>query len=171
VRPFSLRRDQQTIHERDGNNYITYLDPGLPPQATGSTLALWQWNYALVGLWSGHLDPRDRTHIDISPGHLGNSTPLPDTFSGMVDFYDIKNGGTKSIGRSINPKTGIAYRENTVLRGDYTRAIAEFWADGPKSETPPGHWFTIFNSVSDKMNKKRWLGSGPIIDDLEWDIK
>jgi hypothetical protein len=171
VRPFSLRRDQQTIHERDGNNYIIYLDPGLPPQATGSTLALWQWNYALVGLWSGHLDPRDRTHIDISPGHLGNSTPLPDTFSGMVDFYDIKNGGTKSIGRSINPKTGIAYRENTVLRGDYTRAIAEFWADGPKSETPPGHWFTIFNSVSDKMNEKRWLGSGPIINDLEWDIK
>ncbi len=171
VRPFSLRRDQQTIHKRDGNSYIAYLDPGFPPQATGSTIALWQWNYTLVSLWSSHLDPRDTTRIDISPGHLGNTTPLPDTFSGMVDFYDIKNGGTKSIGRNINPKTGIPYRDNTVLRGDYTRAIAEFWADGPKSETPPGHWFTIFNSVSDKMNEKRWLGSGPIIDDLEWDIK
>lgn len=34
VRPFSLRTDQQTIHERDGNKYISYLDPGLPPQAT-----------------------------------------------------------------------------------------------------------------------------------------
>ena len=31
-----------------------------------------------------------------------------------------------------------------------TRAsLAEFWADGPKSETPPGHWNTVANEVSD----------------------
>ncbi len=171
VKPFSLQKYQQTIHERGGNRYITYLDPGLPPQATGSTLALWQWNYALVGLWSAHLDPSDIARIDISPSHLGNTSPLPVTFSGMIDFYDMKNGGTETLGRSINPKTGIPYKNNIVLRGDYTRAISEFWADGPKSETPPGHWFTIFNSVSDKIDQKRWQWTGPIIDNLEWDVK
>lgn len=32
VKPFSLREDQKTIHERDGQRYITYLDPGDRPQ-------------------------------------------------------------------------------------------------------------------------------------------
>ena len=27
--------------------------------------------------------------------------------------------------------------------------MAEFWADGPKSETPPGHWNTLANAVAD----------------------
>ena len=42
-----------------------------------------------------------------------------------------------------------------VKRGDYTRGLAEFWADGPDSETPPGHWFTILNYVNDNplLNK------------------
>jgi len=35
-----------------------------------------------------------------------------------------------------------------VELGDYGRILAEFWADGPDSETPPGHWFTILNYVS-----------------------
>jgi hypothetical protein len=38
-----------------------------------------------------------------------------------------------------------------VPRGDYARALAEFWADGPAAETPPGHWFTIANYVSDNL--------------------
>jgi hypothetical protein len=59
-----------------------------------------------------------------------------------------------------------------VPRGDYTRVLAEFWADGPHSETPPGHWFVILNYVNDHpMMEKRFKGEGPILDDLEWDVK
>jgi hypothetical protein len=59
-----------------------------------------------------------------------------------------------------------------VPRGDYTRILAEFWADGPDSETPPGHWFTILNYVSDHPELvKQFQGVGPVIDDLEWDVK
>ncbi len=68
----------------------------------------------------------------------------------------MKNGGTKTIGHTINPATGKTYTPNRVKRGDYTRVIAEFWADGPSSETPPGHWFTILNRVSDKITLKKW---------------
>ncbi|MCY3884025.1 MAG: vanadium-dependent haloperoxidase, partial [Gammaproteobacteria bacterium] len=57
-------------------------------------------------------------------------------------------------------------------RGDYTRVLAEFWADGPDSETPPGHWFTILNTVNDHPDLDRRLsGIGPVLDNLEWDIK
>ena len=52
------------------------------------------------------------------------------------------------------------------------RVLAEFWADGPDSETPPGHWFTLLNYVSDHPQfEKRFRGQGDVLDDLEWDVK
>jgi hypothetical protein len=61
---------------------------------------------------------------------------------------------------------------NVRSSGDYARVLAEFWADGPNSETPPGHWFTILNYVSDHPDfEKRFRGQGPILDNLEWDVK
>jgi hypothetical protein len=59
-----------------------------------------------------------------------------------------------------------------VPRGDYTRVLAQFWADGPNSETPPGHWFTIFNHVSEHPQLvKQYRGQGRVLSDLEWDVK
>ena len=61
----------------------------------------------------------------------------------------------------MNPITGMPYDEQLVLRGDYTRVLAEFWADGPDSETPPGHWFVLLNGVSDNpLTVKKFRGEG-----------
>ena len=50
--------------------------------------------------------------------------------------------------------------------------LAEFWADGPDSETPPGHWFTIINYVHDHPQfERKMAGQGAVLDDLEWDVK
>ena len=60
-------------------------------------------------------------------------------------------------------KAGIHY---------FTRVLAEFWADGPSSETPPGHWNAIANYVADNTNFVKHLqGTGPVLDDLQWDVK
>ncbi len=57
-------------------------------------------------------------------------------------------------------------------RGDYARVLAEFWADGPDSETPPGHWFTILNYVNDRPQLiKKFRGKGRPLSNLEWDVK
>ena len=48
----------------------------------------------------------------------------------------------------MNPVTGQPYEPNVVKVGDFSRALTEYWADGPKSETPPGHWNVIANEVS-----------------------
>jgi hypothetical protein len=49
--------------------------------------------------------------------------------------------------------------------------MAEFWADGPKSETPPGHWNVLANSVSDAPGFERKLfGKGEPLDRLAWDV-
>ena len=62
-----------------------------------------------------------------------------------------------------------------VKQGDFGRVVAEFWADGPRSTAPPGHWNEIANDVTDKMEAlgipKRIGGAGPVLGDLEWDVK
>ena len=55
-----------------------------------------------------------------------------------------------------------------MKRGDFARVIAEFWADGPNSETPPGHWHVLANEVSDDpLTVKKIGGVGPVVNDLE----
>ena len=71
----------------------------------------------------------------------------------------------------MNPITGKPYVPNVVPRGDFARVLAEFWADGPKSETPPGHWNTLANSVADTAQFVRKLGgAGAELDPLSWDV-
>ncbi len=67
-------------------------------------------------------------------------------------------------GHAFNPATGQPYAPQPVLRGDFTRVLAEYWADGPDSETPPGHWFTLLNYVNDQPElQRRWRGVGEVV--------
>jgi hypothetical protein len=94
--------------------------------------------------------------IDISPGSLGGN-PL---------------GTNDGTGHPTNPATGAPYEPEMVDQADFARALAEFWADGPNSETPPGHWNTLANTVSDALDPElRIGGAGPVVDRLEWDVK
>ena len=178
VFPFALTADDKSIFQREGNNYTVYHDPGPPPQLSttikNTSSDDYKWNFALVALWSSHLDPNDGVMWDISPKSIGNidSKLFPNSFSGYSNFYNQIEGGDISKGHAVNPKTGQAYETQLVPRGDYTRVLAEFWADGPDSETPPGHWFTILNYVSDHpLFEKKFNGRGEVLSSLEWDVK
>lgn len=72
-----------------------------------------------------------------------------------------------------NPATGSAYEPNVVDRADYGRIIAEYWADGPESETPPGHWNVLANKVTDQLvlSGPLVMADGTEVDQLEWDVK
>lgn len=176
VVPFALTDDDLTVYQRDGFDYDVYHDPGSPPlintdDGSGRS-AQYKWTFSLVSTWSSHLDPTDGVMWDISPATIGNIEQLPTTDEEMQEFYDMLEGGDPSTGHPVNPVTGQPYQPQMVPRGDYTRVLAEFWADGPDSETPPGHWFVILNYVNDHpMLEKRFKGEGPILDDLEWDVK
>ncbi len=176
VAPFSLTENDLTNYQRDGFDYWVYHDPGAPPYIDivngGAFTEEYQWNFSVVLAWSSHLDPNDGVMLDISPGAVGNNQNLPQNSAEYETFYDRMNGGDSSTGHTVNPYTGKPYEPNVVLRGDYARVLAEFWADGPDSETPPGHWFTIINYVNDQPElEKRFRGQGPMLSDLEWDIK
>jgi hypothetical protein len=176
VLPFAMTQEDNTIYERDGNEYWVYNDPGAPPYMdldnVDEVSNEYQWNFELVSLWSSHLDHTDGVTTDISPGATGNITSFPQSLAEYHTFYDEVNGGDSGTGHLMNPSTGLAYEQQIVPRGDYTRVLAEFWADGPESETPPGHWFTLLNYVSDHPELvKKFKGEGDLLENLEWDVK
>ena len=177
VIPFALSQYDLDVRERDGEEYWIYHDPGDPCyiQSDGSgNSSDYQWGNELVAIWSSHLDPSDGVMIDISPASIGNIAiqDYPTTLEGLREFYNLHEGGDPSRGHEINPITQLSYPSQVVPRGDYARVLAEFWADGPDSETPPGHWYTILNYVNDhELFEKRFKGQGEILGDLEWDVK
>ncbi|MCB9301112.1 MAG: hypothetical protein H6566_10725 [Lewinellaceae bacterium] len=176
VLPFSLQPEEATVYQRDGFDYWVYHDPGPPPlldtTAVGGLSEEYKWGHELVSVWSSQLNPEDGVLWDISPASVGNIETYPTDITGLRDFYDLFGGGDISPGYALNPKTGAPYQAQIVPRGDYARVLAEFWADGPTSETPPGHWFTILNYVSDHpLLVKKIGGQGPLVDALEWDVK
>ena len=158
VRPFSLARTDSTK---------PWIDPGAPPYFGGVTHAQFVKEIVACITADSHLTPDDGVTLDISPGTHGNNSLdyAGDYGNGNFDIFD-------GNGHSINPVTGLPYAPNIVKRGDYARVLAEFWADGPSSETPPGHWNVLANYVADHpLLVKRIGGTGPIVDDLEWDVK
>ena len=172
VVPFALSTDDLTTYQRDGFDYIVYHDPGPPPTFDGVLADNYKWAFSLVSIWSSHLDPSDGVMIDISPASLGNITSYPTDFTDYDTFYNTLQGGDGSTGYAANPVTGLPYTEQLVPRGDYGRVLAEFWADGPDSETPPGHWFVIANGVNDHpLLERRMGGAGQELDQLEWEVK
>ena len=172
VEPFALSDADKTTYQRDGFDYEVYFDPGAPPGYSGASADDYKWGFSLVSIWASHLDPSDGIMIDISPGALGNIQQYPASVGEFDQFYDYLDGGDGSQGYAVNPVTGAPYVPQIVPRGDYTRVLAEFWADGPRSETPPGHWFVIINEVNDHpLLVRQFGGQGPELGPLEWDVK
>ncbi|MGK0267476.1 MAG: hypothetical protein ACI8Y3_000075 [Paraglaciecola sp.] len=172
VVPFALSENDKTVFSRDGFDYQVYHDPGMPPLINGVLSEQFKWGFSLVSIWSSHLDQNDGVMWDISPNSIGNISAFPNSFVEYDEFYKQLEGGDPSTGYALNPVTNQPYQEQLVPRGDYARVLAEFWADGPESETPPGHWFVILNTVNDhELLEKRWAGQGDLLGQLEWDIK
>ena len=138
------------------SDHGTPIDPGPPPLLGQATDAAFKAEAVEIIRRSSQLDPSDGVTLDIGPGALGGNSL----------------GANDGRGHEVNPATGKRYEPDVVLRADYARALAEYWADGPKSETPPGHWNVIANQVADSPSfVARIGGTGPEVDRLEWDVK
>jgi len=146
VRAFSLGRS---------DSESPWIDPGPPPLLGTATDDEFKQNLVAVLRASSQLTVDDGVTVDISPASIGNNTL----------------GANDGHGYTVNPVTGQPYAPHVIRRGNFTRALTEFWADGPSSETPPGHWNSIANHVSDDTPTKRIGGTGPEVDRLEWDVK
>jgi hypothetical protein len=141
----------------DGGPEGLPFDPGPPPLFRDPATRREYVDQAVeVIRRSSELGTAAGVTLDISPGAMGNN----------------RLGTNDGQGRALNPATGQPYEPNVVNQGDFARVLTEFWADGPRSETPPGHWNVVANEASDKLAPDlRIAGSGPAVDRLEWDVK
>jgi hypothetical protein len=133
------------------------IDPGAPPYlGEPATDRQFKADAVEVVALSSLMDPIGAPVVDISPASIGNN-PI---------------GTQDGTGYELNPVTGDPYEAMMVNNADFARVLAEFWADGPDSETPPGHWNTLANEVSDLLGGElRIRGQGEPVDRLEWDVK
>ena len=135
------------------------MDPGPPPRLGGTPEQDQAYKDQAVEVIrrSSLLDAASNETIDISPASLGGNTL----------------GTNDGTGHDLNPVTGQPYEPDIVKVGDYSRALTEYWADGPKSETPPGHWNVIANEVADALGSDNLKigGQGEAVDRLQWDVK
>jgi hypothetical protein len=143
VRGFALPRSQMGVP----------IDPGAPAIGTPAAAAYKEAAVDVIRR-SATLDPADGQMIDIGLDAMGNN-PL---------------GTNDGRGYALNPVTGKPYAPERVPRADFARILAEFWADGPNSETPPGHWNVLANQVSDSPQLAGRIGPGAA-DRLRWDVK
>ena len=152
VTPFAM-----TPADRSANG--VYHDQGPPPQLGTATADQFKLEALELIRCSAQLDPNDGVMIDISPLSRGNSP---------FASYDHQ-------GYAVNPVTGVPYTPQFVKQADFGRIMAEYWADGPRSTAPPGHWNEIANDVTDAMEAlglpKQIGGAGPTLGKLEWDVK
>lgn len=164
VKPFALTRKDQRNDAKPPLDCLSsaleipqpYFDPGCPPQLAGvGDATLKQAMLELIRFSSYH-DPAQAVMVDASPGTLGNNSL----------------GADDGTGHPVNPYTGQPYESNVVNRADLVRVIAEFWSDGPQSETPAGHWNVLANELADHPETVRKIGGkGDVVDALEWDVK
>jgi hypothetical protein len=129
------------------------IDPGPPPIGEPTDP---RYKQAAVDVIreSSDLDPSDGQMIDVGLDARGNNAL----------------GTNDGHGYPVNPVTGKPYASELVPQGDFGRIIAEFWADGPNSETPPGHWNVLANAVSDSPLLAAKIGPGAA-NRLQWDVK
>ena len=134
------------------------IDPG-PPPFLETDFDEFVDEFVDVIRFSAGLDPLAGPGVEtvnVSPRVYGNNSL----------------GANDGAGHPLNPITREPYPDMVLPKGDWLRCISEFWADGPRSETPPGHWgrFAIDVSSGTGMVSER-AANKPKAADLEYDVK
>ena len=178
--PANIGRDaaQATIDSRkdDGSNQFGD-EPGTPPNDVGKPYAdytgyasrlqntwkelkqPWHWQPQCVltpaGVTAGVpflpppgqdcVAPNYAAQLPYTP-QWGNVTP----FALDADYQYTPTGPPKLADGSYDPTDVATALKDTANLDDTKKVTAEYWADGPRSEFPPGHWALIAQVLSRK---------------------
>jgi len=130
----------------DGSNQLGDLNPGAYSDYTG---------YVAVNTPDAVADPNRWQPLRVSNGaggtvvqkyltpHWGMVTPFA-----LTDPAELRPPPPPLFGtRKYRDQAKRALRQSATLT-DREKMIAEYWADGPASEFPPGHWCKLAQVVS-----------------------
>lgn len=132
-----------TARHADGSNQLGNLNPGAYSDYSG---------YVPVNSATTMVDPNHWQPLIIN----GNTQKFIAPFWGQVKPFALKSiaqysvkppalAGTASYKKQVDEV--LAYSANLT---DREKVIAEYWADGPTSELPPGHWNLFSQFVSQR---------------------
>jgi hypothetical protein len=136
------------FRHRDGSNQLGDLHAGAYSDYTG---------YRPINTPTNIIDPNNWQPLSIPNGQGGFVTQnfLTPHWGKVKPFalrsiyqYRIKRparAGTRAYEEQA--KEVVQYSANLT---DYQKVIAEYWADGPKSELPPGHWNLFAQYISER---------------------
>ena len=125
----------------DGSNQLNgYADTtGYKPVNTGDTIVdPWRWQPLRVPLGTG---PEQRATTPQWSKVRGFALKSPNQFT---------TPGPDRLGSGFDPRHIDNLLALTSNLSDRQKVTAEFWADGPRSEFPPGHWALIAQVLSRK---------------------
>src|SRR5207249_3683075 len=135
------------FRHHDGANQLGDLHPGAYSDYTG---------YAPVNDPDHINDPNRWQPLRISDGHGGTVTPgfIAPHWGRVVPFALTSDSQFRppEVG-NLFPFGGYRVQAEQILHysarlTDIQKAIAEYWADGPNSELPAGHWMLFGQFVS-----------------------
>jgi hypothetical protein len=137
------------FRHHDGANQLGDLHPGAYSDYTG---------YQPSNTWDRINDPNTWQPLRVSDGHGGfvvQQYVAPHW--GSVTPFALTAGAQlrPDLSLPLYPSAGYLKQAAQIL--DYSanltdeqKIIAEYWADGPRSELPPGHWSLIAQFVSQR---------------------
>ena len=125
----------------DGSNQLGDLHPGAYSDYTG---------YAPVNTADDIIDPNHWQPLRFCDGHGGTIVPgyIGPHWGNVVPFALASSSELRPPGPARYPAGGYIAQLEKIIQltahiDDRQKMIAEYWADGPHSELPPGHW-TLF---------------------------
>ena len=90
----------------------------------------------------------DRSGATVTPGFLGAHWGYVQPFALIAGFQYRSGNPPARYGSSTYAAQAREVLDITANLTDHQKAIAEYWADGPNSEQPPGHWNLFGQFVS-----------------------
>jgi hypothetical protein len=97
-----------------------------------------------------------------SPPTVLSWQPLPGQSFAVPHWQHVTPFALSSAGQFLPPGPALKEKDGSYSKAikdiinlsskldDTTKARAEYWADGPKSEQPPGHWMLFAGAISRK---------------------
>jgi hypothetical protein len=141
------------LHAGAYSDYTGYTPVNAPhdPANTGETIAdpnAWQ------PLFFHNPDPATNPPKYLVP-QWGNVTPFALLYGGQFRpippaFYPTNPAPAFPTNKALYKEQADYIIRVTANLNDRRKAIAEYWADGPASETPPGHWNLHAKFVSNR---------------------
>ncbi len=141
-------------------------------------------NYQPVNTWDKITDPNRWQPISIDNGNNIQEFLTPQW--GDVTPFALKSGNQylppapAEFGTQSYIDQALEVIEYSALLTDEQKVIAEYWADGPQTILPPGHWHLIaeYVSIRDNLslddNVKLFFSLGNAVSDAgiaAWDAK